>query len=78
MDSGKGIGPNVATKMMQPFYTTKEVGKGTGLGLSISKRIVEEHHGLLTYDKSSSNTRFVLQLPIKQPIAIAASYKKAA
>jgi C4-dicarboxylate-specific signal transduction histidine kinase len=78
MDSGKGIGPQVAAKMMQPFYSTKEVGKGTGLGLSISKRIVEEHHGLLSYDSSSHHTRFVLQLPIKQPVAIASSLKKAA
>ena len=38
-DSGKGISNDILQKMMQPFFTTKEVGKGTGLGLSISKGI---------------------------------------
>jgi hypothetical protein len=33
--------------MMDPFFTTKEVGKGTGLGLSISRRIVKDHAGEL-------------------------------
>jgi C4-dicarboxylate-specific signal transduction histidine kinase len=32
-DSGSGINEKVAGKMMDPFFTTKEVGKGTGLGL---------------------------------------------
>jgi PAS domain S-box-containing protein len=77
-DSGPGIRKDVAEKMMQPFYTTKEVGKGTGLGLSISKRIAEEHHGLLTYDSVSPHTCFVLTLPIKQPLINSSSPKKAA
>ena len=66
-DSGQGISKEVADKIMQPFFTTKEVGKGTGLGLSISKGIIEEHHGQFTYDASSKNTRFILELPMKQP-----------
>lgn len=67
-DSGLGIPPHVVEKLMQPFFTTKEVGKGTGLGLSISKGIVEDHRGRLFYDSSCSNTRFVVELPVKQPI----------
>jgi PAS domain S-box-containing protein len=66
-DSGLGIPKQVVDKMMQPFFTTKEVGKGTGLGLSISKSIAEEHHGSLSYDFSSKNTRFILVLPESQP-----------
>lgn len=62
-DSGKGISQQVQEKMMQPFFTTKEVGRGTGLGLSISKGIVEGHGGSLSFDPSSPNTRFVLILP---------------
>lgn len=64
-DSGKGIPPAVIDKIMQPFFTTKEVGKGTGLGLSISKGIIEDHKGRFYYDASSPNTRFVIELPIK-------------
>ena len=66
-DSGKGIPPTIAEKIMQPFYSTKEAGKGIGLGLSISKGIVEEHNGTLKYDDSALNTRFVLDLPRGKP-----------
>lgn len=65
-DSGSGIPPEIVKKMMQPFFTTKEVGKGTGLGLSISKGILESHHGSLFYDNKCPNTRFVLALPLSQ------------
>ncbi len=62
-DSGTEIDPEVAQKMMDPFFTTKEAGKGTGLGLSISKQIILNHSGELYYDSSSANTRFVVTLP---------------
>lgn len=61
-DSGVGISEAVAQRMMEPFFTTKEVGRGTGLGLSISKGIVESHEGRLYYDASSTHTRFVTEL----------------
>jgi signal transduction histidine kinase len=67
MDSGNGIPGEVAEKIMQPFFTTKEVGKGTGLGLSISKGIVEEHSGHLSLDRASPNTRFTFALPPVDP-----------
>lgn len=63
-DSGKGIPEDVVDRMMNPFYTTKEVGKGTGLGLSISKGLVESHGGELIYDKQSPNTRFIIKMPL--------------
>jgi PAS domain S-box-containing protein len=63
-DCGPGIPADILEKLMQPFFTTKSSGKGTGLGLSISKRIIEAHEGRLTYDGSSGNTRFVVELPI--------------
>lgn len=62
-DSGPGIPTHVQEKMMQPFFTTKEVGQGTGLGLSISKGIVEEHGGILRYDPLASHTTFIVELP---------------
>jgi signal transduction histidine kinase len=63
-DSGKGISEDVASKMMNSFYTTKRLKKGTGLGLSISKSIIEKNNGSLYYDASAPNTRFVLLLPL--------------
>jgi PAS domain S-box-containing protein len=62
-DSGSGIKAGVVDKMMNPFFTTKEIGKGTGLGLSISKGIIEDHGGKLEYNSSSPHTQFVVTLP---------------
>ncbi len=65
-DSGKGIPPEIVAKIALPFFTTKEPGKGMGLGLSLSTRIAADHKGALKYDASSTNTRFILELPIAQ------------
>ena len=32
-DTGTGIAPDVLEKVLEPFFTTKELGKGSGLGL---------------------------------------------
>src|SRR3546814_2197847 len=34
-DSGCGIAPEILEQVLEPFFTTKDVGKGTGLGLSM-------------------------------------------
>lgn len=62
-DSGRGIAPVIRSKLVQPFFTTKDVGKGTGLGLSISRGIMMDHGGRLFLDEQSANTRFVIVLP---------------
>jgi len=33
-DTGCGMTPEVASRALDPFFTTKDIGKGTGLGLS--------------------------------------------
>ncbi len=63
-DSGLGIPDSIVKQMMNPFFTTKEIGHGTGLGLSISTGFVNSHGGRLYYDNNSKNTRFVMELPI--------------
>ena len=65
IDSGPGIPKDIAGKIMDPFYTTKEAGKGTGLGLSIAKEIVEDHGGKLALDERSQFTKFVIEMPNK-------------
>lgn len=64
-DSGNGISKEVAEKIFQPFFTTKDVGKGTGLGLSISFNIIKAHGGHFYYDTSSPHTQFVFTIPLK-------------
>ncbi|MHB8875682.1 MAG: PAS domain-containing sensor histidine kinase [Myxococcaceae bacterium] len=66
-DSGPGVPPEVHGRLMEPFFTTKELGKGTGLGLSISRRIAEEHGGTLSLETASLNTCFRLSLPKARP-----------
>jgi signal transduction histidine kinase len=61
-DSGPGIPAPLQPRIMEPFFTTKEIGKGTGLGLSVSKGIAEAHGGRLAYDAGAPHTRFVLTL----------------
>jgi PAS domain S-box-containing protein len=61
-DSGKGIEEEVVKSLMNPFFTTKEVGKGTGLGLSISQSIIEKHGGKLKYELYEGQTSFCFSL----------------
>ncbi|OUR97295.1 hypothetical protein A9Q84_13295 [Halobacteriovorax marinus] len=63
IDCGPGISEELAHKILEPFFTTKEIGKGTGLGLSISKNIIEKHEGLFSIDIKSPNTKFDIILP---------------
>jgi PAS domain S-box-containing protein len=44
-DTGDGIAPEVAERMFEPFFSTKEPGKGSGMGLSVVHGIVHEHGG---------------------------------
>lgn len=68
-DSGPGIPIELRDKLMQPFFTTKDIGKGTGLGLSLSKGLIEDHSGKFYFDFSSPKTRVVIELPKKQAAA---------
>jgi two-component system sensor kinase FixL len=45
-DTGCGISPDVASRLFQPFVTTKR--QGMGVGLSISRTIIESHGGQIT------------------------------
>jgi signal transduction histidine kinase len=42
-DRGPGVSPEVASRIGEPFFTTKT--RGTGLGLALVKQVVHEHRG---------------------------------
>jgi signal transduction histidine kinase len=48
-DQGRGIPPELLSRIRDPFYTSRRREGGTGLGLSIAERIVKAHDGELTF-----------------------------
>ena len=58
--SGSGIPIEIQEKIMQPFFSNREIGRGTGLGLSISRGIVESHGGKIELNAKSANTQFII------------------
>jgi CheY-like chemotaxis protein len=44
-DTGTGISPDHLDKVLEPFFTTKEVGKGSGLGLSMVYGFAKQSNG---------------------------------
>jgi PAS domain S-box-containing protein len=61
-DRGCGIEPELATKIFDPYFTTKPTG--TGLGLAISYSIVKRHGGMLHLESSSTEgSTFAFYLP---------------
>jgi PAS domain S-box-containing protein len=51
-DRGSGVPDDLATKIFDPYFTTKPMG--SGLGLSISYSIVKKHGGMLHLESSST------------------------
>ncbi len=61
-DTGPGMPPDVARRIFEPFYTTKEPGKGTGLGLHISHQVVSRHGGVIEVESRPGQTCFSVTL----------------
>jgi CheY-like chemotaxis protein len=63
-DTGTGINPEHIGKVLEPFFTTKEIGKGTGLGLSTVHGFACQSGGTLRIESSlGQGTRVELWLP---------------
>jgi C4-dicarboxylate-specific signal transduction histidine kinase len=68
-DSGPGVADHFKAHLMEPFFTTKELGLGMGVGLSLSRAIAQDHGGTLMLCSDRKNTCFQLVLPITQDAA---------
>jgi two-component system, NtrC family, sensor kinase len=69
-DSGPGV--QDASRVFDPFYTTKPVGKGTGLGLSICYGIITEHGGTIRVRNiPTRGAAFTIELPFQSVTALA-------
>jgi two-component system NtrC family sensor kinase len=66
VDNGIGIAEGQKEKILEPFFTTKEVGKSMGLGLSISYGIIENHKGTIKVESNEGEgCGFSVMLPIE-------------
>jgi len=64
-DDGPGIPPEIASRIFDPFFTSKPSGAGTGLGLSIVYGIVHQHGGEVAFENQpGSGARFLVDLPV--------------
>ena len=67
-DNGTGIAPENIGRVLEPFFTTRDVGAGLGLGLSMGYGIIQRHGGLLSVSSEfGAWTEFSLDLATPQP-----------
>ena len=69
-DEGPGIPKELRNRVLEPFFTTKEL-KGTGLGLWLANSLVVKHRGTLRFRSrratGGAGTCFRIFLPIGTP-----------
>lgn len=63
-DEGGGIDSAIASRIFDPFFSTKE--KGIGLGLSTAYKIAMQHDGKLSASNGARGAIFRLTLPLAQ------------
>ncbi len=63
-DNGKGIAPEIRSKIFDPFYTNRT--GGTGLGLATCQKIVQAHAGNIRFQSNEGEgTTFTVELPVR-------------
>jgi signal transduction histidine kinase len=65
-DKGNGVPEAVASRIMEPFFTTKGPGEGTGIGLALAHAIAFDHGGALELVSREGPTVFTLRLLLTQ------------
>lgn len=64
-DTGAGMSAEVAERVFEPFYTTKDIGRGSGLGLSQVYGFVAQSGGHVEVDSQpGEGAAFTLTLPL--------------
>lgn len=69
-DTGRGMPPDVARHLFEPFYTTKEPAHGNGLGLSQVYGAVRQSHGFIQVETAPGvGTTVRIYLPLDESLA---------
>jgi len=64
-DTGVGMSDEVAEKIFEPYFTTKDFG--SGIGLTLVYKVVKEHLGEVFVDtEEGEGTTFTLSFPVPQ------------
>lgn len=62
-DNGRGMAPDVVTRLFEPFFTTRN--EGTGLGLAIARGVARAHGGGIDVTSApGAGTEFVMTLSV--------------
>ncbi len=65
LDRGPGVAADVAARVFEPFFTTRE--RGSGLGLALAKKNIQAYGGSITYsDRPGGGASFSLCLPVSK------------
>ncbi len=67
-DQGPGVPDEFADRIFEPFFSTRSTG--TGLGLAVVHSVVQAHGGNVEVDDVGDGAEFVVELPLRQPIAV--------
>jgi nitrogen fixation/metabolism regulation signal transduction histidine kinase len=68
-DNGPGMTPETASKVFDPYFTTR--GEGTGLGLAVVKSIIVQHGGsIAVQSEPGKGATFRIVLPIDDDTGI--------
>jgi two-component system, NtrC family, sensor kinase len=65
-DNGTGMSEEIAARIFESFYSTKDEGKGTGLGLALVAEIIKDlHKGTIEVNSRKDEfTEFMITVPV--------------
>ncbi len=64
-DTGHGIPSEIKGRILEPYFTTREVGEGVGMGLAVVHGVVKSHNGAVSiYSEPGKTTTFKILFPL--------------
>ena len=64
-DNGLGMDEQTRGRILDPFFSTKQMGRGTGLGLASAYGIIKNHRGTIqVQSQKGKGSTFIIYLPV--------------